>query len=91
MAFSATKRGGWMNLGSQQACVWRIVHDGSTGYFDTGLNDVLFAIMVSETDSGDLDMMCFNSNDGTKGSAMGYVYFDNEGNGDITYILVIGH
>ena len=89
--FAAAKQTPWLNLGSQQAGIWKITHDGTTATFRTGLHDVVFAVMVSETDSGALDMLAFNSSNGTTGNQMGSVYFDNEDDGDITYMLVIGH
>ena len=89
--FAATKVGPWMNFGDQQAAVWKVTCDGSTQTFHTGLNSVLFAVAVSETDAGALDLMVFNSDDGTADSSMGAIHFDAETDADVIYILVIGH
>ena len=88
--YAAARQGDWANFGSKQAGVWKVTHDNSTQYFDTGMGKVWFAIPMSETASGACSQTVFNSNDGTADSAAGYVYHSVEGDGDITYYLVIG-
>ena len=90
MAFSAAKQKPQASFGNLTAMTFKVTHDNSTAYFDTGLSHVWWASEVSQTATNGIDQIVFNSNDGTEGTAAGYVYFTAEGDGDVTYFLVIG-
>ena len=88
--FAAVKQKPSLNLGSIQGGIWKVTHDGTIAYFHTGLNHVMFACVVSEDSSNEIDQVVFDSNDGTAGTDAGSVWFTVETDGDITYFMVLG-
>lgn len=88
--YAATKEYPDLSLGNVRGQIWSVTHDGSTQYFNTGLNNIIFAVISSEQSSGDHQIV-LNSNDGTEDTSMGALYHAAQDDTNTSTILVIGY
>jgi len=82
-----------ISLGNYAAVILKVTGDASDAYFATGLSNVLFAKVSSQTDDdGNAGQLYPNYSDAGSAAAAGTVFLENTpGSSEIVYIFAIGN